>query len=44
MGIVSKIQHWFKVILTGFSHPGDKSQHRIHTVTEKNFRYEDLCM
>jgi len=23
---------------------GDKSQHRIHTVTDKKFRYEDLCM
>jgi len=39
MGIMSKIQHWFKVKFTG-----DLSQHRAHVVTEKNFRYEDLCM
>lgn len=39
MGIVSKIQHWFKVKFVG-----DLSQHRKHVVTETKFRYEDLCM
>jgi len=35
MGIVSKIQHWFKVKMF----IGDLSQHRKYTT-----RYEDLCM
>jgi len=34
MGIVSKIQHWFKAV----THK-DLSEHRIHTT-----KYEDLCM
>ena len=34
MGIMSKIQHWFKVKFVG-----DLSQHRAHTT-----KYEDLCM
>ena len=38
MGIVSKIQHWFKAV-TNVVTTKDLSQHRIHTC-----KYEDLCM
>jgi hypothetical protein len=37
MGIMSKVQHWLKVIFA-FEHPGDLSKHRLHTT-----KYEDLC-
>lgn len=35
--------NWFKKFFVK-EYWGDKSQHRIHVVTDKNFRYEDLCM
>jgi len=37
MGIMSKVQHWFKVMFE-YKHVGDLSQHRLYSD-----RYEDLC-
>ena len=34
---------WIKELFVK-KHWGDLSQHRVHVVTDKKFRYEDLCM
>ena len=34
---------WLQSLWSGYG-VGDLSKHRLHTVTDKSFRYEDLCM